>query len=412
MSKIYKKYIELIRDFENFEETKIPLCAAETYTSSFSMQPLSTALEGKYSFPNNRIGGNSFIGGKYLIELNNMVSEICKELFKSNFTNAETITGINCITISIMTLFSSGNKLLVTTPNQGGHPSVISILNTLGIQYDEIPYSYTDFQIDYEKTNELLCRNRYQGIIFCQSDLLIPPDLSYLKIPENIIVLYDATQTLGMLDNIHLKNPLLYSGINNVVLIGGTHKTLPAPSCGLVMTNNKNLEKKLSDNITPIYLRHTQPNHIAGLLLALIEHEQYRDAYISSILKITSYLGKSLETKGFKVAKIDQNCYSNTHQLFLLMNKFDADYLFSKAHEYNITLNVKHKNLFQNDGIRLGVQQIAQYNWEDSEINNLAELLSLIADKKQNHKGEILSLRKQLVEKKHPIFTYDNFPIK
>ena len=75
----------------------------------------------------------------------------------------------------------------------------------------------------------------------------------------------------------------------------------------------------------------------------------------------------------------------------------------------NISLNQKHKKLFSEDGIRLGTQQIARYNWEEQDIDELAKLLFLI-----KHKGslnEIKTIRKKLIDKKIPHFTYNEIII-
>ena len=80
------------------------------------------------------------------------------------------------------------------------------------------------------------------------------------------------------------------------------------------------------------------------------------------------------------------------------------------AQKYNISLNQKHKKLFSDDGIRVGTQQIARFNWNDDDIVLLAELLYLI--KKDNNPKKIIKIRNELISKKIPHFTYDEIIIK
>ena len=99
--------------------------------------------------------------------------------------------------------------------------------------------------------------------------------------------------------------------------------------------------------------------------------------------------------------------HRNIH--FLLMTKKETDFFYNQALDYNISLNQKHKKLFSEDGIRLGTQQIARYNWEEQDIDELAKLLFLI-----KHKGslnEIKTIRKKLIDKKIPHFTYNEIII-
>ena len=121
-------------------------------------------------------------------------------------------------------------------------------------------------------------------------------------------------------------------------------------------------------------------------------------------------LGKELENYGFTVAKINVDIYTMTHQIFLLMTQEESDHFYAQAMNYNITLNQKHKLLFHNDGIRLGSQQIARFNWNEEDIATLAKLLFLI--KNNGPETDIKSLRKMLIEKKIPHFTYNEIIIK
>lgn len=402
INKILEEYIKLNKELNINENNKIPLCAAETYISDFCKQPLLSKFEGKYSFTDSD-GQNTFVGGEYVSHLNKLLSEECKLLFGANYTNADSLTGINCFTVCAMSLLTQNDHVLLTTPEQGGHASMPYILDSLGVSYTEIPYDYNHYQIDYLKLNELCSTEKYKFIIFCQSDIINPPDLNQIQTTDKMGIIYDGTQTLGLIAGKILPNPL---NKKNVILIGGAHKTLPAPSCGLIMTNNLHFAEILSHNITPHYLRNTQPNHIAALLLCLIEQEDYGHVYQSKTVQLANYLGKSLENYNFQLAKLNANIYTYTHQLFLLMSAEEANDYYIKAQKYNISLNQKHKKLFRNDGIRLGTQQISRYNWTENEILQLAELLYLLKQEDTNQ-NKIGNLRNILIEKKIPQFEYE-----
>ena len=406
MSKILDEYNQLCKDFNQYENTVIPLCAAENYVSDFCMKPLISNFEGKYSFKETS-GNNSFIGGEFVERLYILLKKQCKIMFGANYTNTETLTGINCFTVCAMSLLSSEDLVLVTTPEQGGHASIPIILNAFGVKYESVPYNYSNYQIDYIKLNELYQSHKYSHIIFCQSDVINPPDLKQINIPESMGIIYDSTQTLGLIATGIIPNPLLAS--NNIVLIGGSHKTLPAPSCGLIMTNNKLYEEKLQKHITPDYLRNTQPNHSASLLLALIEQEECGYEYQKLIIDMANMLGTELSRLGFNIAKLNHETFTSTHQLFLLMNEKEVNSFYLTAKQYNVTLNKKHKKLFNNDGIRIGTQQIARYNWNMPEIEILAQLLYSI---KVHDHAKIKEIRNILINKKIPHFTYEDISIK
>ena len=395
-----KRYNSLIKNFEEQEQTKIPLCAAETYTSNFSLKALNSHIEGKYGF-----GTNDFIGGNIVLELKKLCSDLCKEIFKSKYSNFDTMTGMSSITYTIMALLNLGDKVLITTPNQGGHPSLPIILETLGINFDEMPYSFENYQIDYDTANIMLNTQNYDAIIFCQSDLIAPPDLEYFNFPDNTIIIYDCTQTLGLIASNMIKNPI--ENLDNMVLLGGTHKTLPSPSCGIIMSNNDNIISKLDGRLSPDFLRYIQPNHIAALILSLIEFKEFGNEYCKKIKDTNLILSNLLVDYGFKVAKISDKEYSKTHQIFIHTSEEEMELMFDNANRFNITLNKKHKQLFKDYGIRLGVQQISQYGWKENEIKKLAQLLYLLSKKNPDY-DEINVIRKLLINKKIPVFSYDN----
>lgn len=407
MENMLNKYINLCSDLEKFEKEKIPLCAAETYISDFCKSPLTSAFEGKYSFVDSS-GNNSFIGGEFVARLNFLLESECQALFHSTYANADTLTGINCFTVCAMSLLSRDENVLITTPDQGGHASIPVILDSLGVNYEAIPYNYSEYQIDYCELNKLCLSDKYKFLIFCQSDIINPPDLRKIDLPKNMGIIYDGTQTLGLIASKIVSNPL--DDTHKIVLIGGAHKTLPAPACGLIMTNTSSFAEKLKSNITPKYLRNTQPNHIAALLLSLIEQEKFGAEYQSNIVSTANSLGKKLEQLGFRLAKINSDIYTYTHQLFLLMNKEETKNFYYNALKYNVSLNQKHKLLFANDGIRLGTQEIARYNWNDYDISCLANLLYYLKTGQASH-DKIIELRKYLISKKIPHFTYDEITI-
>lgn len=396
MNILLEKYIDLYNEMKKNDKNCIPLCAAETYISEFVKQPLNSEFEGKYYFfKNNKIE-----------ELKDLITLACNRLFHSKYANAESLSGINCFTVCVMSLLKSGQKVLLSTPEQGGHSSMPVILDTLNIQYDSIPYNFDKYQIDYTSLNKMCATGNYSFIILCQSDLITVPDLNKIDLPSNMGIIYDATQTLGLICGKCIPNPLDYP---NVILLGGTHKTLPAVACGLIMTNNDLYIEQLKSNITPNYLRDIQPNHMACLLLSLIEQIEYGVEYQHTTIALANMLAKKLEKYGFNIAKISDEVYTMTHQIFLLMTKKETDFFYNQALDYNISLNQKHKKLFSEDGIRLGTQQIARYNWEEQDIDELAKLLFLI-----KHKGslnEIKTIRKKLIDKKIPHFTYNEIII-
>ncbi len=398
---IYENYLQLTKNYEHYLQKKIPLCAAETHCSDAVRAALSSSFEGKYCM--NNLGYNmqlDFVGSQYIHELFELLSRQCEKTFGSKYADARTLSGMNCMSIVINSLLQKGNRVLLSSPAQGGHPSIPLLLSLANITYDEIPYDYDNFDINYTRLNELLISKHYDGIIFAQSDILKPADVSKIK-DQNILIIYDATQTYGMIAaHIH-KNPLDYH--ENLVLIGGTHKTVPGPTCGLILLRNESLISRIDTKISPSFLRNVQPNAIAGVLIALIEQERFGKQYQKTTIENANYLGEMLTRYGFIVAKLSPEVYTNTHQIFILTDERMKNTIVNNAHKYAVTLNGKEKRLFKGNGIRIGTQEVTLYGWSKEEMKITAELISALSETGVKD-CKIIPLLNKLAHKKQRVF--------
>lgn len=398
---IYENYLQLTKNYEHYLQKKIPLCAAETHCSDAVRTALSSSFEGKYCM--NNLGYNmqlDFVGSQYIHELFELLSRQCEKTFGSKYADARTLSGMNCMSIVINSLLQKGNRVLLSSPAQGGHPSIPLLLSLANITYDEIPYDYDNFDINYTRLNELLISKHYDGIIFAQSDILKPADVSKIK-DQNILIIYDATQTYGMIAaHIH-KNPLDYH--EKLVLIGGTHKTIPGPTCGLILLRNESLVSRIDPKISPSFLRNVQPNAIAGVLIALIEQERFGKQYQKTTIENANYLGEMLTRYGFIVAKLSPEVYTNTHQIFILTDERMKNTIVNNAHKYAVTLNGKEKRLFKGNGIRIGTQEVTLYGWSKEEMKITAELISALSETGVKD-CKIIPLLNKLAHKKQRVF--------
>lgn len=400
----YKKYQELLVRYKHFDADKLPLCAAENYTSEFVNNSQISIWNGKYGLSSHNYNKESdFIGGEYLQELVSLTEDQCNRLFGAKYSNSKTFTGMNCFTVSLLSCMNliDNRKALITCPDCGGHASIPQILSSLGFEVNNIPFDYTNYDINYIATNEMLKKDNYGLLVFALSDLLRQPNLDNLVIPENCLVIYDSTQTLGLVAANMCYSPLS-SKHKKLLLIGGTHKTLPGPSCGLIMTNNESLYLSMEMNISPVFIRDFQPSNVAGLLMALIEAEEIGQDYQKNIIFTANTLANKLEKRGLRVASLD-NQYTYTHQIFIETSKEQMETIYNNALKFGVTLNKKEKELFNGYGIRIGVQEIARYLWDDADLTVVSIIINQLS-KKEIDDDYIKKLILSISQKKKPKF--------
>lgn len=404
----YKNYLKELADiyeeYKKFDKDKIPLCAAENYVSPFAKQGLISCYEGKYvSGYIQRDKEKDFIGSDYLEKVFFLANELANEFFHAQYNDFRSLTGMNTVALILMSMIDKNSKILITDPASGGHGSLPKLCDNLGIQYSSIPFDYKKMQIDYEQLNEILLNDHEVSyLFFCQSDILQPPDLNKIDLPENVGIIYDATQTLGLIAGGMLPNPL--ESQENIVLIGGTHKTFPGVTCGYVATNSEKIIQQINQNISPNFLRNVQVNNIISVCLSMIEMLHIGKQYANNIVYIANKLGRELSSQGIYVKKISDKLFTQTHQIFIGKGASSIDETYAYFRKYGITLNKRNTKYIQ--GFRIGVQEIARYGFQD-HVTELAELIRLILEE-PFRKKEILTLKAHLAKLKTDKYVIDD----
>ena len=398
-----QELVNITESFTTYYNRTLPLCAAENVISDFGNMPLLMGFQERYIVGNtySYLEDNNFIGSNYLLPFYEMISEECREIFNAKYTDARTLTGMNCLMVVLMSLAKIGDSIMILSSQSGGHASVKPICERLGLKVSDVPYDFQNFDLDYEKLNHRLKEGQIDYILLAPSDIISPLEVNRIEL-GNTVLLYDVSQMLGLIGAGVIENPL--AGIKNIVMFGGTHKTFPGPACGLIMTNNDELHAKLETTINPIYIRHTQMHQKVSLLFTLIEFENFGQAYQEHIVTLANELGKNLKELGMDIA-MKEGTYSKTHQVFIRTDKNTMNRIFENSLKYGITLNKKNKELFSGSGIRLGTQEIARYNWPVESMKDVAQIIQLISEETVNVR-KLMAMLNGLPQKKIQ-FTFD-----
>lgn len=102
--------------------------------------------------------------------------------------------------------------------------------------------------------------------------MIFQPKLEKIKMDKNKILIYDATQVLGLIASKKIRNYLeFFDSSYQFIMAGSTHKTLPGPTNGLILTNSSDIINKIDLKINPDYLRNVQLHQIMSLIFTLEE---------------------------------------------------------------------------------------------------------------------------------------------
>jgi len=364
---------KILREHQEFRSHVVPLCAAETPVSDFVRAFLGDPIHEKYAMGGpRRLAADNFIGAQYVLSLHQLTIDLCADIFGVVYADPRPLSGTGAVTNLLMTLSEPGQRVLLQTAASGGHASMAPICQRLGLEIVDLPYDYTRFQVDANPWRHIDSES-IDFVLLAPSDILYPPPLDSLGFADSTTVVYDATQTLGLIASGHLPSP--FAAHPRLVVSAGTHKTLPGPSSGLLMTQNSEIADRLDSELSPKFVRHSHPHHIASLCATLIEQQTIGHGYSERILEHTQTLSRSLQAEGLRVLQ-DGVQTSQTHQVFLHVPASQLDAAYQRASGAGITLNTKRKPLFQDTGLRLGVQEIARYCWAPRDVERLANILA------------------------------------
>lgn len=398
----------LDKKFQEYHKSSLPLCAAENVISDFVKWPLIAGYQERYIMGSayDFTMNDNFIGADMLYPYYQMISELGKELFHAKYTDVRTLTGMNAANMLASSLIKPGDNIMILGKQWGGHASMRPTFERLGANVFDAPYDLDNYDFDYEQLNKDIKEKNIKFLNIAPSDILFEHDFEKID-DSNCVILFDYSQILGMIAAGLVKNPL--DSKKNAILFGGTHKTIPGPAHGIILTNNEDLFKMIDKEINPKYLRNVQTHQVISLLCTMIEMKYFGKEYQSNTVRMGNLLGAELETLGFNVVKRG-SVYTQTHQLFLEMPEQNMKTMFQNAIAEHVTLNTKKKPLFHGGyGIRLGLQEISRYNWDDSVIHNVAVILAEIA-KQDYSKETVRNLMAKLPEKKvHFTFNSDQW---
>lgn len=368
-----QELVNLTESFEIFYDMTLPLCAAENVISPFANMPLSMGFQERYIVGNtySYMEEDNFIGSTYLLPFYQLISDKCKKIFHAKYTDARTLTGMNCLMMVLTSLSKIGDKILILGSAAGGHASVKPIAERLGLQVGEVPFDYEAQDLKYDELNTILREDDIRFVLLAPSDIIHPFEVERMDTSKTTL-LYDVSQLLGLIGAGLIDNPL--DAIDNMVMFGGTHKTFPGPASGLILTNNDDLHDRLERTVNPIYIRHTQMHQKVSLLFALVEFETFGKAYEEHIVELSNALAENLEELGFSIGH-SKNRYTDTHEVFMYTDEEMMNRIYSNSVRLGITLNKKRKELFGGFGIRFGTQEIARYGWPVEVMEKVAKII-------------------------------------
>jgi glycine hydroxymethyltransferase len=375
------------------------------------------------------VGQRVYAGCKYIDMVEEICMELAKEYFKCIHADVRPISGV-VANLAMYNAFTSDNngKMLIMPIPKGGHishapkftKSGVAIYGTAGtvrgLNVEYMAFDNDEMNIDPDATAKIIRDFKPELVLFGGSVFLFPhpvKELSDVAKEVGASVGYDAAHVAGLIGSGYFQDPLR-EGAD--VMTMSTHKTLPGPQHGTLVSNREDLIELLKSCTFPALLSNHHLHNVAALAVAFAEMLEFGKTYHKNVIQNAKDLAQALNERGIKVL-MEHKGYTESHQIIVDVTKFekiiglggDIEALLEKS---NIIVNrnllpwdIQEGRHYQNPGgLRLGTSEVTRLGMGKSEMEDIAELIKkVIVDKKdpKKVKGDVIEFRKNFQEIKY-----------
>ena len=423
-----KKKVEEIRNIliehNKFFNNSIPLIASENITSPAVDEACNSDFSHRYA--EGWVGERVYAGCKYIDIVEDICMELAKEYFKCVHADVRPISGV-VANLAMYNAFTSENngKMLIMPIPKGGHishapkftKSGMAIYGTAGtvrgLNIEYMAFDSDEMNIDPDATAKIIRDVKPEMVLFGGSVFLFPhpvKELSEVAKEVGANVGYDAAHVAGLIGSGYFQDPLR-EGADAMTM--STHKTLPGPQHGTLVSNREDLIETLKPCMFPALLSNHHLHNVAGLAIALAEMLEFGKDYHKNVIDNAKALGQALYERGINVL-MEHKGFTESHQVVVDITNFEKSIglggdIERLVEDANIIIN---RNLLPWDiaqgrhyknpgGLRLGTSEVTRLGMGKSEMIDIADFFKdLLIDKKdpKKVKQEVADFKKGFQE--------------
>ncbi|MFI2645324.1 serine hydroxymethyltransferase [Streptomyces sp. NPDC018610] len=343
----------------------------ENRLSPRAREALSSDANNRYPYVEGPVSHYGDVMG--LDEVYTYCVDLAKEFYGARYGCVHFLSGLHTMHTVITALAPSGSRVMVLHPEDGGHYATITICEGLGHSVSRLPFDRKTLLIDYEELAVRLAENPVDVIYLDASSMLRLPDARLLRqaAPDTLICL-DASHLMGILPAAP-RTLVLDGGFDTIS--GSTHKTLPGPQKGLLVTNDEALAQKVVDRV-PFTASSSHAGNVGALAVTLEELLPCRVEHAEQIVSNARALASQLALRGFGVAG-EEFGWTETHQVWVDIPEEQGPHgwgrVLTRANVRSTTVPLP-----SSDGLpalRLGTQELTRSGMKEAHMAEVADIL-------------------------------------
>jgi Glycine/serine hydroxymethyltransferase len=397
------------------------LIASENVMSQGAASVYNSDFEHRYA--EGEIGERYYEGTRYVDQVEALLDEALKKLFKCAYVNYKPISGAQANLAVFYAYAKPGDSVMSLDVPSGGHISYreFGAAGCRGLNVHDIPFNPSKLEVVLEELRNKVrqVRDKLRIVTLGGSLFLFPHPVREIATilreeapDQDVVVHYDAAHVLGLIAGGVFQDPLR-EGAN--IISSSTHKTFPGPQGGLILAEGLT-DKKISairKSIFPGLVSNHHLHRLPALLYTTAEMIAFGHQYALQTVRNAKRLAKALDELGFKVLGKEKG-YTESHQV-----AFDASpigggtYVATRLAEANIIVNKNllpgenSKNSKNPSGIRIGVQEITRYGMKEEEMERVAQMMSEVILSKTEPSRVAIEVEKLRAEFPHIGYTFD-----
>jgi glycine hydroxymethyltransferase len=353
----------LLGTIEKHEEWRLKECLnlipSENRSSPLMRSMFMTDVGNRYTAPDQ-----FYRGTKFLDELQAVTEEIARKVYRAKFADVRPLSGHTADMAVLLALTRQGDEIVSVHPDNGGYPGIthLGLGNLLRLKNRYFPYDLDAVNIDVNRSRPMLEGSDAKVVFFGASFIPFPHPTKELSPVARGVRVFDGSHVLGLIAGGAFQDPLR-EGCS--LLIGSTHKSLPGPQGGIILSNNEEVFSRVSSKIHPGIVDNIHLNRVAALAVALLEMMQFGKSYAAAVVKNSQELARALAQEGVPV-RGSKHGYTKSHQVLL-------DYGAEEAK--TVSHRLEKANIISDDGGRLGTSELTRMGYGPGEMRQIAALI-------------------------------------
>ncbi len=390
-----------------FFSESLPMIASENVLSPYCREMLISDFHGRYA--EGTPGHRYYEGCIYFDQVETKAIELAKKLFNCHYADVRPTAGTTANIAILKALIKPGETATVLDLANGAHISFgkWGAAGVRGINLVSYPFNDEEMNIDVDGAVKLIKKVKPKLALNGRSVFLFPSPIKELAEAAHDVgayLIYDAAHVLGLIGGKQFQDPLR-EGAD--VMSGSTHKTLPGPQGGMILSDHKGdtpedmkFLNKLNFGVFPGVTSSYHLHHVAAKAIAYAEHLEFGEAYAIQTIRNAQALAQALHEQGFNVFG-EKLGFTKSHQVLVNIGVGKGKEAATMLEQAGIITNMNtipgDSDPLNPSGLRLGTPELTRIGMKESEMADIALFYKrVILDKEKisKVKKEIKEFRK------------------